>query len=71
MSACVPKQFECVRNISFENTKCQQKCSGLLVSSYKETQKSRHEYGEFLSNLNEAYWNYKGFYTFPSEYDCR
>ena len=75
MPLCTPDQMECMRNITIDEAKCGQKCSGLLVPSYyKDNVKNEDWIRSFHSNksaLHEAYWKYKGFYKFPSAFESR
>ena len=68
---CTPDKIECVRNLETKYEECLPQCSGLWVNSYNKIKTFRVGNSEGLGkkkirDLSKHYWNYKGFYEFPS-----
>ena len=68
---CTPDKIECVRNLETKYEECLPQCSGLWVNSYNKDKTFTVENSVGLGDkkileLSKQYWNYKGFYEFPS-----
>ena len=68
---CTPDKIECVRNLQTKYEECLPQCSGLWVNSYNKikTFSVGNSVGlgeKKIRDLSKHYWNYKGFYEFPS-----
>ena len=65
---CSPEKMKCVASVNIEEeSNCQKKCSGLLVTTFDKHQ-VKEQFKQFVQNLSTEYWNYKGYYKFPSQY---
>ena len=61
---CTPEKIECVIKVKDEvkDEECLPQCSGLWVNSYSWFILGNKK----IRDLSKHYWNYKGFYEFPS-----
>ena len=60
---CGPEEFECVKNLNVDYSKCLQSCEGLLITS---TQKKEPEKSvPLIENLYKEYSLFKINFTFP------
>ena len=62
---CDSWQLNCVRNISFDGSKCLPPCTGLILKSFYKSNTDRN-LEQFIPKYWDSYKKYKKFIEFPT-----